>query len=181
MRPKETGFTLFELITTLAIIFTAIPMAVSAGQAMLTNNRLTSTANRVFSDLYYARSEAILRNARITVRKTGEHWENGWIIFEDDNHNAVLDSHEKLLQKRGPLPGNITLRGNRPVRQYISYIGAGFSRRTSGALQAGTLMLCDASASNQPEHARAIILSSSGRPRISHEHRDLRSRRCVDS
>ncbi len=173
------GFSLVELIVTMAVAFTTIPLAVSAGQSMLTSNRLTTSANRIFEDLYRARSEAILRNTRVTLRKTGTHWEDGWIMFEDDNNNARLDPGEALLQARAALTPGVTLRGNRPVRQYISYLGTGLSQKTTGALQAGTLMLCDQTARNQPEHARAVILAASGRPRISRDTRELGKRRCL--
>ena len=173
------GFSIIELIVTMAVAFTGIPLAVSAGQSMLTSNRLTTSANQIFEDLFRARSEAILRNTRITLRKTGAHWEDGWIMFEDGNNNARRDPGEPLLQARPALSGGVTLRGNRPVRQYISYLGTGLTQKTSGALQAGALMLCDKTARNQPEHARAMILASSGRPRVSREPRDLNKRKCL--
>ncbi len=177
-RRKYQGFTIIELVISMAVGFSSLHLAITSGESLLNNNRLTVTANRIVHDLYMARSTAILENKRIALRKSGDDWGQGWIVFEDSNNNAKLDTGERLLQQRQPLNGGLTLHGNRPVKDYISYNGRGLSRRTSGSLQAGTLLLCDKTLEATPEHARAIIIASSGRPRVTKKTRDLNSRSC---
>ena len=172
------GFTIIELVISMAIGFSSLHLAIVSGESLLSNNRLTITANRIIHDLYVARSTAIMENKRIVVRKIGDEWGQGWMVFEDSNNNATLDSNERLLQQRQALNSGFTLRGNRPVKDYISYNGRGLSRKVSGGLQSGTLLLCDKTLESTPEHARAIILASSGRPRVTKETRDLKSRSC---
>jgi type IV fimbrial biogenesis protein FimT len=162
------------MMTTLAVASTLIHTGVTSFQALLGNNRLTTQANLLMQSIVLARSEAIKRNTRVTLAKIGENWEDGWIGFVDSNANATLDEGEELLVAQSALPGNLLLTGNRSVRSYISYTGQGHSEKINGAFQAGRLMLCDRQALATPEHARAIVISSSGRPRISRKKKDLR-------
>ncbi|MEO9136354.1 MAG: type IV fimbrial biogenesis protein FimT, partial [Casimicrobiaceae bacterium] len=63
-------------------------------------------------------------------------------------------------RERRAAPG-ITIRGNRPVADYVSYTSFGHARRFDGALQMGTFTVC------RPGHrARKVILANSGRARI---------------
>ncbi len=171
---SHRGFTLVEMMATLAVATTLIHTGISSFQALLGNNRLTTQANLLMHSIVLVRSEAIKRNTRVTLAKTGEHWEEGWIGFVDGNANAQLDEGEELLVTQGALPGHLLLTGNRNVRDYISYTNLGRSEKVNGAFQAGRLMLCDRHADASPEHARAIVISSTGRPRISRKKRDLR-------
>jgi len=172
----STGFTLIELLITLAIASISLFIAVPSLQQSLNSNRLTTQANSLISSLYNTRSEAIKRNTRVTMRKSGADWEDGWIIFTDGNDNALFEENqgESLLGQSPAIAGRNSLRGNRFVRDYISYTGDGGSRSKTGAFQAGTLMLCDDTGQSDPKHARAIIIGSSGRPRTSTQARDLK-------
>jgi len=110
------------------------------------------------------------------MRKSGSAWKDGWIIFTDGNNNATFDPGlgEELLAQQAAISGGYTLRGNRFVKNYISYTGDGGSRSITGAFQAGTLMLCDHTGLSNSKHARAIVIGSSGRPRTSRQARDLK-------
>jgi type IV fimbrial biogenesis protein FimT len=172
----HSGFSLIELLITLTLASIALFIGIPSLQQHLNNNRLTTQANTLISNLYSTRSEAIKRNTRVTIRKSGTGWEDGWIVFTDANNNAHFDANqgEELLLQQSPIAKGYTLRGNRFVKNYISYTGEGGSRSKTGAFQAGTLMLCDRTAKNNAPHSRAIILGSSGRPRISKQSRDLK-------
>lgn len=176
---NSRGFTLIELLITLSLASIALFVGVPSLQQNLNSNRLTTQANSLISSLYNTRSEAIKRNTRVTMRKSGAGWEDGWIIFTDGNNNALFDANqgENLLGQSPAIAGRNSLRGNRFVRDYISYTGDGGSRSKTGAFQAGSLMLCDHTGQSDPKHARAIIIGSSGRPRTSIQVRDLK--RCV--
>ncbi len=174
INPRLRGFTLVEMVTTLAVAGTVISAGVASLQALLNGNRLTTQANLLMHSIVLARSEAIKRNTRVTLAKVGEQWHDGWIGFVDTNANARLDKGEELLLTQPALPSTLSLTGNLGVRDYISYTGQGRSQKVSGAFQAGRLMLCDQHGEATPAHARAIIISSTGRPRISREKRDLK-------
>lgn len=172
---KSKGLTLAELLVTLSVSGVIMQTAVGSLSSFVTGNLLATQANSVMGNIFIARSEAVKRNERVTMRRIGALWEEGWITFVDGNANGQLDNAEELLTEQGKLPGNLTLRGNRPLAQYVSYVGSGQSQKLSGAMQAGRFMLCDRSGQSKPHHARAIVISTTGRPRISREKRDLRS------
>lgn len=171
------GFTIVELAMTLAVAATTLHYGLASMQLSLTTNRLAAQTNTLVSSLYSTRSEAVKRNTRVTLRKTGENWEDGWMVFTDGNNNALFDEDqgEELLSRQTAISGGSTLRGNRFVKDYVSYTGDGGSRSKSGAFQAGRLTLCDRTQQIAPQHARAIIISSSGRPRVSNQPGDLRT------
>ena len=128
------GFTLIELIVTLAVVSISLHFATASAKSLLTANRLTSQTNLILSSLYTARSEATKLNQRVTMRKKGHQWEDGWIIFADGNGNTRYDDEEVLIQDQPPLSRHFTLRGNRMIKDYVSYTGTGLTRRSSGAI-----------------------------------------------
>lgn len=167
------GFTLLSLITALSIgaIFTV--SAIPTMRNQLSNQKLTTSGNQLLSSIMLARSEAIKTNGRVTINRSETNWEEGWIIYSDENDNGHREDHEPVLLEQVNLREGLTLRGNNPVNTYISYVGNGQAERFTGSIQMGTLMLCD----EATEMARAIIISSSGRARISKNNRDFKS--CV--
>jgi type IV fimbrial biogenesis protein FimT len=133
--------------------------------------QLADRSQIVVSSLQLARSEAIKRNLRVAVCKSGDGegcwtsggWEQGLIVFEDGNNNAAREPAEALIHREGALPSPLLLSGNQSVRDYVSYAPTGQTRMESGAFQAGTLTLCRRS--DTPAEARQVVVSASGRPR----------------
>lgn len=165
------GFTLVELIVTLAIGAVLISIAVPPMTEMLNTQKANSTVNALFTSLNHARSEAIKRNARAVLCKSatglsctsGGGWEQGWILFHDANNNAALDAGEVVVHQQGPTTQGTRLTGNAPVADYVSYGPSGSAKLTSGGFQAGTFTLCLASMSSTA--VRRIVLSGTGRAR----------------
>ena len=93
-----SGFTLIELLVVVALVAILQLLAVPALVSMATSMNLTTAVNSLFSSLILARSEAIKRNSRAVVCKSGNGntcittggWEQGWIVFHDVNNNASL-------------------------------------------------------------------------------------------
>ncbi len=173
LRPakKALGFTLLELIITLAVLSIGILSAAPSLQQTIIENRLSATSNGIMHSLLLTRSEAVKRNTRVTMRKNGSNWTEGWVVFEDPNNNAIADDSEAILLRHGPLTGKMTLQGNTPVSSYISYTENGQSERISGAMQMGTLTLCRHRKNTDTYSGRSIILSSAGRARVSKKSR----------
>ena len=156
---------------TLAVLAILLTIAIPGFGAMIYSSRLSSTTNDMVAALYLVRSEAIKRNGRAVLCKSANGltcsasggWDQGWVAFYDANNNAALDAGETLIRMQAALPQCLRLTGNSPVSRYISYAPGGATRLLSGAFQAGTLTLCQESATSV--EGRQIIISSTGRPR----------------
>lgn len=73
--PSYTGFTLIEMIVTVAVLAILLGLAVPAFQDTLAKRRLVGAAEQLYADLHYARGEAIKRNADVMVSlSAGTDW-----------------------------------------------------------------------------------------------------------
>ena len=92
---NSSGFTLVELMVTVAVMVILAAIAMPSMTAMIDNGRVAGQTEELVSSLQLARAEAIRRNARVTVcAGTGgvcngsATWDN-WTIFGRDNTLAV--------------------------------------------------------------------------------------------
>jgi type IV fimbrial biogenesis protein FimT len=160
------------MLVVIAIVGILAVQAASSSYAFLSLLRLRAATGTFFNDLSFARSEAIKRNSRVVLCMSPDGlqcvsnggWEQGWMVFQDQNHNALVDVEDFVLARAGALQPPLRLSGNKNVSKYVSYSPIGFTNLTSGAFQAGTFVLCDAS--GVLDEAREIVISSLGRPRI---------------
>jgi type IV fimbrial biogenesis protein FimT len=81
------GFTLIELMITVTVLAVLVALAVPSFRDATLGTRLSSFANRFVASTYLAKSEAIKRNATLTmcVSTDGTNcvsggWEKGWIL-----------------------------------------------------------------------------------------------------
>lgn len=76
----KRGFTLIELVVTLALIGIVVTVAVPSFGRLIDGNRVTSVSNSVAGVLSYARSEAVRRGARVAVVPTGGSYAGGMSV-----------------------------------------------------------------------------------------------------
>lgn len=156
---SELGFTLVELIATIAIVGILFGVAIPSFITTITNNRLTSNANQLVTALNVARSEAIKRGVQITVGKTAANtlWEGGWNVFIDVNGNNLYNAGtDTLLRSYGALPAGYTLRAG--VSTFLAYLPSGLITAVAG----DTFKLCSGSGIAQ----RTITINATGRPSV---------------
>ena len=163
---RSAGFTLIELIVTIAIAAIVLVMGVPSFQDTIRNNRLATQANELISALNLARSEAIKRGVTVSICKSangstcgGSGWSNGWIVFvnRDNDSPAQVDAGEEILRVYGPVPTNYSLNANNNFTNYISY------RPTDRSNNIGRFVLCEG---GQLNYSRAIFINITGRPRL---------------
>jgi type IV fimbrial biogenesis protein FimT len=172
---RQSGFTLMELMVTIAIAAILMGIAIPSFIATIKSNRLTTQVNALVSSLNFARSEAIKRGLRVTLCKSGDgatcvanatsDWSQGWIIFTDQDDDATYDSDtETLLKVEGSAGNQITMIGtSNNVRDYLSYVANGLNRKINGTVQNGTISVCDDRTGNI---GKDIVINAVGRPRI---------------
>lgn len=162
---RQRGLTLLELLIVLLVIASLLAIGVPGlGRAGL-DARRTADINAFVTAVQLARSESAKRPAAVTLCKSvdgiscggrGSHFDTGWIVFvdEDDDSPPRRDPGEPLLYAYVPAMQG-TIRSNR-----ARYTFRPFYRRSTN----GTVTFCD---SRGVGEARAVILSYTGRPRIS--------------
>jgi len=173
---KIQGFTLIELIMTLAIAGILIGIALPSYNSTITSSRLTSYANDLVGALNLARSEAIRRGVSVTVRKydkyscptnsvNGTNWEDGWHVFTDIDNDGKCDVSvgDELIRTYGALNPSYTLRGNNNYTNFIRYTPLGISNNI------GSFVICDnTDGDNLPEAftSKLITVNFNGRPHM---------------
>jgi len=83
------------------------------------------------------------------------------VVHVDADRDGDIDAGEAALRVQEAATQGITIRGNRPVADYVSYTSLGSARLLNGALQMGTFTVCK---SGRP--AIDVVLANSGRARI---------------
>lgn len=82
-------------------------------------------------------------------------------MYVDENHNGQVEDDEIVLHKEGPAPDGISIQGNRPIADYLSYTSLGHARLLNGGLQMSTFVVC-----KPGQNALKVVLANSGRARI---------------
>jgi type IV fimbrial biogenesis protein FimT len=166
------GFTLVEMLMVISIISTLTYLAAPMMTGAMNSVRLSSASNVMLAGIHLARSEAIKRNSRVVLCKSGDGvscsltggWEQGWIIFHDGNNNGLREIDEQIITREARLATSVRLTGNQNVARYLSFSPTGATKTVGGSFQAGTLTVCNQSASRN--EARQIVLNAVGRPRV---------------
>jgi type IV fimbrial biogenesis protein FimT len=173
---KSAGTTLMELLTTLAIVAVLATLAAPALRTLVLDGRRTAVVNGFLHGLFLARSEAIKRGKVVTICRSRdgsqcEHaapdWSVGWIVFvnRDRDDPPQRDLREELIASSGAWPGG-TISSNRRAYSF---------RPVTQAVVNGTIVFCDARGS---AHARAIVISHTGRPRVAQRDSGGKALRC---
>ena len=109
------GFTLVEMLATLAVLVILTSLAAASMSSTLNNNRTYATQDEFVAYLALARSEAARRGVPVVLianaPTTGNAFGGGWNVFVDVNGNGTFDSGEALLRSHEALSSSI-LMGN---------------------------------------------------------------------
>ena len=160
---RTRGITLLEVMVAFAVAAIIFALGVPAFGTWFADQQVQDRAEALVHALDLARSEAVKRGDRVDVCPAPDAcdggaaaWDGGWIVVPD-----VARSAASALAHERAAPEGVTIRGNRPVADYVSYTAAGRARRFDGALQMGTFTVC-----RSGQRARKVVLAGSGRARL---------------
>ena len=165
MVTNSKGFTLLELIIVVAILGITMAIATPGLRTMIANNRISGAASDFVAALQFAKAEAVARINPVTLCKssnstgcagTGD-WQQGWIVFSDDNGDAGVDDGEEVLLNHQALNAQITFIGTAGVTDAITMQPSG----TSSVTTIETLMICDGRGFDYS--SRGILITITGR------------------
>jgi type IV fimbrial biogenesis protein FimT len=169
------GFTLIELMVTIALLVIVIAIGVPSFQAAINGSRLTAATNELSAGVQLARAESIKRNRVVVLCRSedmlscadGDTW-NGWLVFADTNADGVVDVGEDII-KTGTIDAPLVVRASPGISSRamtISFLPNGMARGADEmALLNASLSLCTPFA-EPATNVRDLLIAFGGRASV---------------
>lgn len=177
MQRRIRGYSLYELLITTSLMAILLTVGVPSFSALTARQRQHAEINALFHAVHVARKESIMRRKVVSICPSDDgascgsmaDWSRGWLMFENSDRDSPpeVDAGEAILQHH-TVAENVIIHGNR----------RGFTLRAT-VLRAtnGTLVVCDTANRIRP---RALIVSYTGRPRVSFKKTGGKPYACAD-
>lgn len=156
----QRGFSLIELMVTIAIVAILAALAAPSFIATLRSNTVATSVNSFLADARYARSEALKRGTSVIMCASaspestsptcitsgsgvdvdgdglGDGWAGGWIVFEDrDGSGNRNGSDEPVLRAQASTPRIESIMDNNGTPVRLRFTSTGRLRNLSSAAQ----------------------------------------------
>jgi type IV fimbrial biogenesis protein FimT len=165
----EHAFSLYDALVALTVVSMLATAAVPSFRHLITSQRMSGAINSLVTGLHLARSEAIKRRAQAVLCPSvdgrachnggsgGTVWEKGYLLYIDHNGNREFDVNDTMVWLFDAT-ADLHIRSS-AGRDHVTYQPNGMA---SGSNL--TITFCDKHGRGTP---RAVIVSNSGRPRVS--------------
>lgn len=138
---RDQGFTLVELLFTLAVVAIALSIAAPSFSEMLSKQRASTATHELRSALDFARETAAHSGQSISLVANNGDWAAGWEIFVDADNRGIRPPEQAPLAVHAALTG-ISIRTDSTSRRFIHFTPQGNAIQPNGAFHAGSLTLC---------------------------------------
>lgn len=182
MKTRNAGFTLMELMITLALAAVILSIGAPSFGEFRRNNRLTGVGNEFLGAMQTARTEAIKRQVPVAVCASGNPSAgnaaacsagafSGWIAFVDNDNDCDRDAGEALVRVGPTIDPAVTAASTGVC---VSFRGNGFVQPIAGVATASNTLFCDdrgtaVQAGTGLSAARGIEVGPTGRSRVTRE------------
>lgn len=165
---KNKGYSLIELLVSLAILGILLAVALPNFQDTIESNVTNSQAKLFMTTLNLARSEAIKRGRNVGICPSDDgldceaaSWSTGWIVFVDvnddsDGDSGSIDAGDIIIRVFDALGANSVVT---VTTDFLEYNSMGFGA-TAGVQ---TMLLCPST--GNADNARSVEVGISGRGR----------------
>ncbi len=174
---KYTGFTLIELMITIALVAILLALGVPYFRETITSNKVVAETNNLMASFNLARANAARLNQPVTVCKSADgtacttagNWEDGWILFNDLDMDGVVDvgDGDEVLQVNSLLPTGYTLRSTAQFSNRVTFLPQGVVRGAATLDDNSSFRICSPDASSEEDDAKArqVFINITGRTR----------------
>jgi len=169
-RCERGGFSLIELVVTIALMSILIGFAMPSLRSVLGSSELTATVNELVFALQTARSEAIKRSAPVALCTSatplvpdpgcgGDGYADGWIVFADTNGNGTRETDEELILQAEPPGPAFAFTPETTVATGVMFVDSGASSTAGGTPVSGSIRIDHTS----DDRARVVTVGANGR------------------
>jgi type IV fimbrial biogenesis protein FimT len=158
----QSGFTLVEMLVTIAIVGIMAALAAPSMSESIQNSKTKELSGELTVALHLAQSEAVKRGIQVSIeplQTSGNEWQTGWNIFADPNGNGTQDAGEELIQTYSMPDNGLTLVSKDSVfASWLGFLPSGATKGNGGI--SGGFRLCRADA--DISKSRTITMQASG-------------------
>lgn len=181
-RGANGGFTLIELMVTLAVGAILLAVAVPSFRTFVQNAQVNNAADGFLAAIQRARSEAITRGDAVLLCRTadptsntcgtssGEDWSPGWLMYAVRNFSGEVnfdasDANHQLISRGSPTSDGVTVTSDDHGDKWLTFGSDGT------LVEAGVVAyaVCD---DRGVEHGQLIVIPMIGRPYLTNDMTD---------
>ncbi|WP_407305727.1 GspH/FimT family pseudopilin [Acinetobacter sp.] len=139
---QKKGFTLVELIVTLAILAIMMTMALPYFHDIMAKQEIKNITHKLISSIQLAKSHAAIHHTNVVICPSqnkincqASYWNSGFIVFLDTNKNRQVDTQEKIIYTESTelKYGNLDWRGTLSIPSLTFQASNGLPNGSNGS------------------------------------------------